>query len=78
MNVGETFLIGKEAICEFVGRSWKTVREWIDKRGFPARKINGVWESEPGLIVEWRRREILGRISNEEQGNQIGVRSGGC
>lgn len=60
--MSENFLKGKEAISAFVGRSWKVVHEWIRERDFPARKINGVWESDPQLIVEWRRREILGRL----------------
>jgi len=54
--MSENFLKGKEAISAFVGRSWKVVHEWIRERDFPARKINGVWESDPQLIVEWRRR----------------------
>jgi hypothetical protein len=54
-------LTGKKNICNFVGRSWDTVERWIRERGFPARKIDGVWESDSELITAWRRRQINGR-----------------
>jgi len=53
-------LVGKKEICNFVRRSWKTIQEWLDTRGFPAKKINGVWESDGELITQWRRRQITG------------------
>ena len=53
-------IIGKKQICSFVHRSWKTIEEWILTRGFPAKKINGVWESDSELITLWRRRLITG------------------
>jgi len=54
-----TFLLtGKKNICNFVGRSWKTVEEWIVCQDFPARKLNGVWESDSELITQWRRKKI--------------------
>jgi len=53
-------LVGKKEICNFVRRSWKTIQEWLATRGFPAKKINGVWESDGELITQWRRRQIAG------------------
>lgn len=53
-------LSGKKEICNFVRRSWKTVEEWIATRGFPAAKINGMWESDGEMITSWRRKQIAG------------------
>lgn len=51
-------LSGKQAICNFVGRGWSTVERWITEENFPARKIDGKWESDIFLIDNWRRRQI--------------------
>ena len=61
-GMSETFLRGKEEISAAVGRSWKVVKEWIDECGFPASKINGVWQSDRALIAEWFRDEIRKRV----------------
>ena len=54
-----TFLLtGKKQICNFLGRGWPTVEKWIIEKNFPARKIDGVWESDSDLITAWRRRQI--------------------
>jgi len=52
-------LIGKREIRAYVRRSWKTIAEWIITKNFPARKIDGVWESDTGLISEWKRNQII-------------------
>jgi hypothetical protein len=49
------------AIKAFVKRSWRKIKDWILKEGFPAKKIDGVWESDAELIREWKRRRILKR-----------------
>lgn len=67
-------LTGKKQICNFVGRSWSTIEEWIFKLGFPAKKINGIWESDSELITLWRRKQITGG-SGRSTG---GVRSRGA
>ncbi len=51
-------LTGIKEIQGFVGRSWNTIRMWIAKKDFPAKKIDGVWESDTELIIEWRRKQI--------------------
>ena len=57
-----TFILtGKKNICNFLGRSWDTVERWIREEGFPARKIDGVWESDSELITNWRRSQINGQ-----------------
>ena len=53
-----TVLSGKKSICNFVGRSWKTVEEWIIYHDFPAKKMNGVWESDAELITRWRQQQL--------------------
>jgi hypothetical protein len=57
-SVNGNIIKGKQEICRAVQRSWKIVRRWIAEDGFPATKIDGVWESHPQLIDEWRRRRI--------------------
>jgi len=52
---------GKREICGHVGRAWRTIERWIKEEGFPARKIDGRWESDLQLIDEWRRNRILGQ-----------------
>ncbi len=59
MSGGSSFLRGRPAISAFVGESWKTIRSWIAEGGFPARKMNGVWESDAALIREWRLRRLM-------------------
>lgn len=54
-----TILVGKKSICSFVERSWPTVYAWIRTKRFPARKIDGVWESDTELIINWRRNQII-------------------
>ncbi len=53
-------LSGKKSISSFVGRSWTTVAMWIAERGFPARKLDGVWEADAEMIIEWRRDQLKG------------------
>ena len=56
-----TFILtGKKSICNFMGRSWSTIERWIMEREFPARKIDGIWESDSELITAWRRKQITG------------------
>lgn len=55
-------LTGTKQICNFVGRSWRTVEAWIIHDGFPAKKMRGVWESDIELISQWRRERILEEI----------------
>lgn len=52
-------LVGKKAICAFCGRSWQVVKGWIEREGFPAKKMEGVWESDKDLISSWRKDQIL-------------------
>lgn len=54
-----TYLSGQKEIKTYVHRSWVTIKAWIKHQGFPARKIDGQWESDKKLIDEWRRDQIL-------------------
>jgi hypothetical protein len=51
-------LVGKKDITKAVRRSWNTIKGWIENEGFPARKIDGVWESHDDLIETWRKERI--------------------
>ena len=51
-------LSGQKQIQNFVGRRWDIIIRWITKRGFPAKKIDGIWESDTDMILEWRRGQI--------------------
>jgi len=51
-------LVGKKEITTYARRSWPIMKRWIKKGGFPAKKIDGVWESNTDLIDEWKRERI--------------------
>jgi hypothetical protein len=51
-------LVGKKEISVYARRSWQVVKRWIQNDGFPARKIDGVWESDAGLVDDWKRAKI--------------------
>lgn len=53
-------LTGRKQIQLFVGRDWRLIMRWVSCMGFPARKIDGIWESDSDLIVAWRKDQILG------------------
>lgn len=57
--MADNLLTGRKRIQAFVGRSWQTVLRWIDEEGFPARKLDGIWESDVELVLEWRQKQIL-------------------
>lgn len=57
-GMGNNVLSGRKQISSYVRRSWDTVMIWVRERGFPAVKINGVWESDPELIDQWRQEQI--------------------
>jgi hypothetical protein len=60
---------GKKNICNFLGRSWDTVERWIREREFPARKIDGIWESDSELITAWRQNLIKLETENLTNSN---------
>lgn len=51
-------LIGKKEILFYTRRSWKTIKKWIKKEKFPAKKLEGIWESSADLIDEWKKHKI--------------------
>lgn len=51
-------LTGIKQITVYTQRSWGTIQLWIENDKFPARKLDGVWESMPELIDEWKRNRI--------------------
>jgi hypothetical protein len=55
----ETWLSGMGEITSYVNRSAPTVLKLIKTSGFPAKKLNGVWESSTVLIDKWREGLIL-------------------
>jgi hypothetical protein len=56
-------LTGRKEILEYTRRSWQTIREWIRKEDFPAKKLDGVWESSTDLIDEWKKEKITSNTS---------------
>lgn len=55
-----TALCGRDEIETYTRRSWKVIKKWL-KKGFPAKKIDGQWESDTELITRWRRDQIAGQ-----------------
>jgi len=43
-----------KAICNYMNRHDTTILKLIRDNDFPAKKIMGVWESDKGMIDEWR------------------------
>ncbi|MBU0994868.1 MAG: hypothetical protein KJ737_20445 [Proteobacteria bacterium] len=59
MKQQKRILTGSKEIQQFVGRSWTVIYKWIREMEFPAVKIDGIWESDSELILEWRKRQIM-------------------
>ncbi|MEW5734019.1 MAG: hypothetical protein AB1921_04140 [Thermodesulfobacteriota bacterium] len=57
-----TGLCGMKDLVRYTGRDKRTVLKWIREHGFPARRLDGRWESDTVLIDEWRRKRILSRL----------------
>ena len=57
-------LSGRKEICGYCRRSWKIVLRWHRERGFPMRKLDDVWESDTGLVDEWRKGQIMDKNEN--------------
>lgn len=51
-------LSGLEEIAQYARRSKATVLGWIRNEKFPAAKLGHVWESDKGLIDQWKRDRI--------------------
>jgi hypothetical protein len=54
-------LTGVKEITRYAKRSWMTVKIWIKEDDFPARKIDGVWESMTDMVDEWKAKKIQGQ-----------------
>jgi hypothetical protein len=67
-----TILSGRKEIQSFVGRRWDVIAAWIKGRSFPAEKIDGRWESDTDLVLQWRRDQIV----NTKQRPKKGVKRG--
>ena len=63
----QPILNGKKDICRYVGRSWSTIRKWIDQKEFPARKLDGIWEADAELIIQWRQRQIAEQVGADRR-----------
>lgn len=55
----KTMLIGMKAIQSYYPRSKDTILKLIKDNGFPAAKVEGVWEADKTQIDAWRRGVIL-------------------
>lgn len=53
-----TILIGRKEIATYTGRSWPTVRNWVEKHDFPARMLDGRWASKSDMIDLWLQERI--------------------
>jgi predicted DNA-binding transcriptional regulator AlpA len=46
-------LVQLSDICDFTGLSKATIKEMVNKVGFPAQKLNGTWYSTTDAIEDW-------------------------
>jgi hypothetical protein len=60
VNQTTSALSGMAEIAGYVRRSHDTVLLWVRTMDFPAVKIGGIWESDRGLIDEWKRSVVRG------------------
>lgn len=51
-------LIGIENIRKYYPRSESTIMSLIFHGDFPAKKINGRWESNKDLIDDWQKKQV--------------------
>jgi len=66
-------LIGQKEITNHVQLSWNTLRQWIDKAGFPAIKLGGTWISHTDAIDKWFK-EIVHKCPSCTNNNAPTVR----
>jgi len=52
-------LVGMEEIKKYYPRGRKLILRLIKEEGFPAKLVNGTYESDKALIDEWRRSQIM-------------------
>ena len=45
--------LSMKEVCEYLGASHDTVRNWIDKKDMPAVKLGGCWKFKVSQIDEW-------------------------
>lgn len=60
-------LRGQHAISDYYGRDWRTIKQLIDRYGFPATKIMGQWESHTELIDNYQMRTVAMATGIEEE-----------
>lgn len=67
-EAGKLVYTGLGQIGQACGASKKTLYKWIDRRGFPAFKLDGHWRATPAAILEWmdqQRAEARARKDEE-------------
>lgn len=57
-NMEKRILTGVKEIASHTKRSWPTVHTWIQRRHFPARKLDGVWMAYTDRIDLWLQDQI--------------------
>ena len=62
----QTGLSGMNEIAGYMRRSAVTILKLIRTQDFPAVKVGGVWESDKGLIDQWRREQITGAVKQND------------
>ena len=61
-------------ICEYLGASHDTVRNWINKKDMPTVKLGGCWKFKTSQVDEWvaetssRRNTPVGKCRKNASG----------
>lgn len=63
MSKNDQRLSGVKEISSYSERPWEVIHQWVREKKFPARKIDGRWESFKGMIDKWFEDQIRGVIS---------------
>ena len=45
--------LSMKEVCEYLGASHDTVRNWIDKKDMPAVKLGGCWKFKASQVDAW-------------------------
>lgn len=55
---GKAVLRGMHEIEELTRRSERTIKRWIAENGFPAHKIDGIWQAVQEDVLKWMQSRI--------------------
>lgn len=62
--------LSMKEICEYLGMSHDTVRNWIDKKNMPAVKMGGNWKFKASQVDQWVEETFSSKRKSASKGDQ--------